>query len=66
MAFFSRILERLGIGGAAAPRPTTPPPSVAPGPHIPPSAQLPPDAIGVVEDIVQHPSRSTRPRTRRS
>ncbi len=51
MAFFSRILERLGIGGAAAPRPTTPPPSVAPGPHIPPSAQLPPDAIGVVDVV---------------
>ncbi len=60
LAFFGKILEKLGMGGPAAkPTPVTPAPAPAPvGPRPAPVVQLPPDAVRVVDVVAQLEKRA--------
>ncbi|MHB1192247.1 MAG: DUF3597 domain-containing protein [Longimicrobiales bacterium] len=56
MAFFGKILEKLGMGGPAAePAPAAPAPV---GPRPAPVVQLPPDAVRVVDVVAQLEKRA--------
>ncbi len=61
MAFFSKILEKLGFGGpAAAPTATASAPTAAPAsPGVAPTAAPPPRPVAVVDVVAQLEQRAT-------
>jgi len=59
MGFFSKILEKLGIGSAAAAEIPTPPPTAeAVSPASVPAAPAPPVAVGLVDVVAQMEQRA--------
>ncbi len=59
MAFFSKILEKLGFGGPAA-APTASAPTAAPAsPGVAPTAAPPPRPVAVVDVVAQLEQRAT-------
>jgi len=59
MGFFSKILEKLGIGGtAAAAAPSAPPPTATPGSRGAVATAPPPKAVPVVDVVAQLEKRA--------
>ena len=58
MAFFSKILEKLGFGSSATAPTATPPPTAAEGPAAGPSATPPPQPVAVVDVVAQLEQRA--------
>jgi hypothetical protein len=59
MAFFGKILEKLGFGGTAGEATTAPPPTAAPAsPGAAPTAPPPPEPVAVVDVVAQLEQRA--------
>jgi hypothetical protein len=59
MGFFSKILEKLGIGSSAAAAPSAPPPTAAPAsPDTVSTAPPPPRAVALVDVVAQLEQRA--------
>jgi hypothetical protein len=59
MGFFSKILEKLGIGSTAAAAPSAPPPTAAPAsPDAVLTAPPPPRAVALVDVVAQLEQRA--------